>query len=86
MGLIVGVAIMHEGEMISLPKPARHHHVIRKIADSGGKTPVCGEQGFITEDGKFLNRFDGLEIAKNNNQILDLSDIRANRLFSENLW
>jgi len=36
-------------EVWTLPKPARHHHIIKAMYDVLGKT-----QGFITYDNKFV--------------------------------
>ena len=46
---IVGVAIeVTPGRVFALPRPYRHHHVIRVAANLGEKTPIIGEQGFVT--------------------------------------
>lgn len=81
------VAIKYKGKVYSLPKPNRHHNVIKLIYDETGK-PIDGTdiQGFIDSENNFLNRKDALIVAKKTNQILDLNNIRANELFSEDLW
>lgn len=84
---IVGVAIKYDGKVYSLPKPNRHHNVIRMIAEENG----CGIQGpdiqgFIDADGYFWNRKQALAIALSFDQILDKSKIRGDRLYSEDLW
>jgi hypothetical protein len=43
-------------------------------------------QGFLTTTGRFVNREEALEIALKNNQVLDLSNIRGNNLYSEDLY
>lgn len=43
-------------------------------------------QGFLTTAGRFVNREEALEIALKNNQVLDLSNIRGNKLYSEDLY
>lgn len=84
---ITSVAIKFDGQVWSLPPPARHHDVIRWIAESNGEG-INGpdEQGFISSDGVFVNRTQALEIALAANQVLDVNNVRANRLFSEDLW
>ena len=57
---IMGVAIKHGDLVIALPKPNRHHNVIRFMADTLGlNTPIGGGgQGFYLEDGTYLNRLE----------------------------
>ena len=43
-------------------------------------------QGFITTNGRWVSREEGLEIALFNKQVLDETQIRGNRLFSEDLY
>jgi len=90
MGLsqqVCPVITKFNGKPISLPPPNRHCHVIWHIADNlGGKKPITGEQGFVDDKGNFLNREDALEMAINNNQILNPDDIRGGMLYSEDLW
>jgi hypothetical protein len=84
---IESVAIVYEGETHVLPRPNRHHHVIREIAKKNG-VGINGDdiQGFMTNTGRFVNRVEGLKIALAANQVLDPANIRAGRLFSEDLW
>lgn len=44
------------------------------------------EQGFLTSKNRFVDRFEAFEIAKKENQIIDESNTRGNRLFSEDLY
>lgn len=82
MRRITCVAIQYEGETYSLPAPNRHHHVIRLIGGIHGPDI----QGFLDDEGNFLNRKDALRVALDAGQVLDPANIRANRLFSEDLW
>lgn len=43
-------------------------------------------QGFVTTNGRFVDRRDGLKIALKNNQILDKKEIRGDELYSEDLY
>lgn len=87
MRTIASVAIRYEGRTYSLPPPSRHHHIIRMIAEENG-VGVHGdeEQGFLDSDGAFLNRKQALDVALAAGQVLDPANIRAGRLFSEDLW
>lgn len=84
---IVGVAIISDkNEVISLPMPNRHHHVIKyMVKDLGHKTPIVGLQGFVTEDGIFLNRIEAKLVALNHNQLLP-NHHNGDELFSECVW
>ncbi len=86
--MITHVAIKYEGEVWSLPPPNRHCHVIWDICAKLGINQIGDdeEQGFLDSEGNFLNREEALIIALANNQIKDPNDIRANQLFSEDLW
>ena len=55
-------AIMHDGQIWT---GRRHHNVIKKIVDQLGRevAPILGEQGFVTECGKFLSREDAAKVA-----------------------
>lgn len=86
---IAAVAICYRGKVWTLPPPARHHNVIRLIADETGETHIdCRDraQGFIDTEGRYLDRFQALAVALANKQVLDENDIRAGRLFSEDVW
>lgn len=80
-------AILYGGKVHSLPRPNRHHHVIRAIALENG-VGIAGRdvQGFLTNEGKFVGRVAALRIALEAGQVLDPSNVRAGRLFSEDLW
>lgn len=79
---ITHVAIKYRGRIYSLPAPNRHHHVIRMIG--GIKGPDT--QGFLDNDGVFLDRKKALAVALAAGQVKDPSDIRAGQLFSEDVW
>lgn len=44
------------------------------------------EQGFVTSLGRFVDRKEGLKIALENNQVLDLKEVRGDNLYSEDLY
>lgn len=44
------------------------------------------EQGFLTNTDRFVGREEGLEIALKADQVMDLTDVRGNKLHSEDLY
>lgn len=86
---ITHVAIRFMDRIFSLPKPNRHHDVIRMIAEQTGvKTVDAGEedQGFLDSSGRYLNRKQALLNALIHKQVLDENNVRCKMLFSEDLW
>jgi hypothetical protein len=88
---ITHVAVRVDGVVWSLPKPFRHHHIIRVIADLTGATHIdCsesrGDQGFLDANGQYLDRKHALARALTLKQVLNEDDIRCGMLFSEDLW
>lgn len=88
--MITHVAILHQGKLWSLPKPYRHHHVIRKIAAGLGVDMVDGAQGFLDSDGRYLTRRQALAVAQANDQLIHQerpsSATKLGELYSEDLW
>jgi hypothetical protein len=85
---LVGVAIRFEGKVYSLPKPNRHHHVISLIVNKTGILSIdveSDDEGFIDEQGNFLNRKKALINAIEHNQLIDEVPLHY-VLTSENLW
>lgn len=86
---ITHVAIRFGGKIYSLPKPNRHHDVIRKIVEETGADHVDGsedDQGFLDESGRYLRRSQALVSALMNDQVKDPDGIRCGKLFSEDVW
>lgn len=84
-GKILGVAIKYNNVVYELPKPNRHHHVIRMI---GGVKGPCIE-GFYTSEGNFLNRVDAYALAVKTGQLNrdpNPKKYQGKLLFSEDLW
>ena len=80
---IAAAAILREGVVWSVPKPGRHHDVIRLMAHRLDLMVGGGTQGFLTEAGVFLNRAQALRLASKNGQLLRGP---RNVLTSEDLW
>lgn len=68
--------------IVSAPPPARHHNL---FALTGMVRP--DESGFLTSTGRFVGRYEALQIALTARQPLIDHPSRHNRLlFSEDLW
>lgn len=83
--MIVAAAIIYKEILWTLDKPNRHGHIIHKICtDMGVETVRSKEmkQGFITDQGIFLDRIEAYQHAVNCGQVTH----RANKLFSEDVW
>ena len=80
---ITHVAIVQDDVTYSLPKPNRHHNVIRMMMGEHGCRGDA-EQGFLLEDGTFVRRKPAGRIAIKTGQIEKLN--WGNQLYSEDLW
>ncbi len=84
--MIVAVAIRQDGSTFTLPRPARHHQVIYDMVVLFGLTPpIKGEQGFITDEGTFVDRVTAKDIARSHGQLLPRAS-HLPELFSEDVW
>lgn len=68
-----------------------HRHgqcIYTKCAVTGLRDAESGEneQGFLTSNNRFVSREEALVIALRENQVMDIKEIRGNRLFSEDLY
>jgi len=83
---IVAAACTIYGVIISLPPPARHHTLLSHLTELRPDIPVGPEaQGFLTSNGRYVARAEAARVAIEAGQI-DASQLRAGRLFSEDLW
>lgn len=68
----------------------RHACIFQQIGGSVGERQNLGifekEQGFLTNLNRFVGREEALLIALKQNQVLDLKEVRGDRLFSEDLY
>lgn len=84
--MITHVAIRYRGKLYALPEPWRHHHLLPVIAwDTGEPVDESYEQGFLA-DGQFLDRTAALAHALACRQVKAPAQIRAGKLFSEDVW
>lgn len=81
---VATAAILIDGVIHTLPRPGRHHDIIRHLVRKGFKKPVVGEQGFVLTDGRFVVRELAAKIALAAGQCKELRS--PPRLFSEDLW
>lgn len=88
MERIVAAAIVFEGINCVLPPPARHHTILHAIAHLRPDVIIGpDEQGFVTDTGRWVDRFEAKRIAIEAQQYLVPEDIDLrDRLYSEELW
>ena len=74
--------------LISLPRPARHHHVIRHMTETGHTVEQIAqcEQGFLTNLGQWADRQTARSIAVAAGQVDPNATFHPEMLFSEDVW
>lgn len=85
---------MLEGKIWTLPRPARHYHIIWAMnnvldgmtPDIRSVVPARGVQGFITESGQFVGREIAFEIARRYDLFIHEKPLGSPCLYSEDLW
>lgn len=85
---IAGVSIVgQDGIVYSLPAPNRHPHIFWDYYNKNGKVLLCKEQGFYTNEGIYLNRYDAFKVATAAGQItVKTGNPASEELFSEDMW
>lgn len=94
---IIGVAMLVDERLYSLPRPNRHGNVIMHMALAGEDKGAisAAEQGFITDIGRFVGRREAMQIAKAAGQIRTTRVVDgitrthepvSDELYSEDLW
>jgi hypothetical protein len=78
-------AIVYKERTYSLPRPARHHDIIRLIHEETDDVNIFGEQGFLLETGQFVRRAAAKRIARLAGQLLTRVSL-SSHLFSEDVW
>lgn len=87
-------AILKDGQIWTLPRPARHHNILWAMYDVENNSnpeqrpkiiPAHGIQGFIDGSGNFLDRVESAIRAEKCRQLVKPLDAPPN-LFSEDLW
>lgn len=74
-----------DGKVFTIPRPGRHHDVIRLMVQAGCPKPITGTQGFLASDGKFVEREPAKVIAQQAGQLLPRAS-NSTELFSEDMW
>lgn len=81
-----------EGMVLSLPRPARHYHILTWIREQITDGKLVGkdwyhiEQGFLDSGGRFRTREESMQIAIDAGQVIKGSTYQHNQLFSEDVW
>lgn len=86
---IVSAALSIDDFIVTKPAPARHHHLIQCAFTWGGReltTWARAKQGFLTNRGRFVDRVEGMTIARNAKQYGRGNTYTGEELFSEDLW
>ena len=73
-----------DGKVWSVPRPGRHGDVIRKIYEATGEAVADETQGFLLSDGRFVDRADAEDVARESGQVT--GDLIGGVLTSEDLW
>lgn len=83
---VEAAAIRINGEIHSLPKPARHEDVVLSAERSTGKPFIRRDEnmGFLLSDGRFASRELALVIAEDARQLIKAA--KYNVLLTENVW
>jgi hypothetical protein len=82
---ITHVAINYLGVIHALPKPNRHHAVIRMIGGIGGPHT----EGFLDSTGRFHGRIAAMQLAKDSGQLNRRKGkqyYQGPELYSEDIW
>lgn len=94
--MIIAAAVKYGDFITFLPRPARHHDVLRALyaqmmptAERNHESYECEVQGFMTDAGTFLDRRQALLWAREYGQTLRRQPgvgYQGDELFSEDLW
>lgn len=84
---IVAAAVQYDGMTFSLPRPARHGQVLQCLEytlDEMQLAHAC--QGFLTSEGRFVNRIQAKQLGYRSGQELVRDDLHPRDAFSEDFW
>lgn len=85
--MIKQAAIRQDGKIYTTSRPGRHSDIIKQMICDGiyYEEPLgWGEEGFLTEDGAFVDRIKAAEIAIRCGQIQECK--HPSCLYSDDLW
>lgn len=84
---IAAAAVYYDGLIYSIDAPARHHHILRAMVkhdvDDAAMSPRY--QGFVTNTGRFVDRYEAAKIARAANQLIR-QPTPKDMLTSEDVW
>lgn len=86
---ITHVALKYKGRVHAMPRPCRHHHIFNEMYEKYGIEHVSNEeQGFLDDKGQFINRREGLILARINGQLKPRQpgQYDGDELYSEDIW
>lgn len=89
--MITTAALLVDGVIWTLPRPARHHVLIHAYALAHhGQAGVAGirlnMQGFMTSRGRWVSREEALGLARVAGQLRQSQELSPGRLTTEDLW
>lgn len=82
---IVAAALRKDGLIYTMPIPSRHHTIFYQVNKNQGDPLVHPEQGFLTDQGLFVDRESARNIAVKSRQLVGKGH-HPRELFSEDLW
>lgn len=91
MARIIAAAVKIRGVALSMPPPARHYDIVNSMCDTLG-TPSAtryalpDDQGFLTDEGKFVGRVEAKTIATAAGQVKPSAPSYMKELFTEDIW
>jgi hypothetical protein len=83
MPIIVSVAMKVNGLVVSMPRPARHCDIIKRLPGKLANVRPS-DQGFLTDAGNFVGREVALRLARQANQLM--KPTTKSELYSEDVW
>lgn len=86
METIVAAALQYNGVTISLSIPARHCHVMWSATFLTQMQIASATQGFLTSEGRFVNRVEARHIANRAKQKIIEENPHEIEAFSEDFW
>ena len=84
---IVAAAVYYDGLIYSIEAPARHFHILHAMVekDVDDEATHPRYQGFVTNTGRFVDRYEAAKIARAANQLIR-QPTPKDMLTSEDVW
>jgi hypothetical protein len=88
---IIAAAVRVEGVTLSMPPPARHYNIVNTLCGTLGfpehtRYAPPDDQGFLTDDARFVGREEAKQIAKAAGQLKPEARAYMKELYTEDLW